>query len=422
MDNGTARPLVGERGAANGALAGRPLDDDPGPVLEPERGFVIATGIECSAPLVGGRRVDELAKTGHYGRWAEDLRLVRATGIRYLRYGLPIHVINPGPGVFDWAFSDVVMARMRELGITPILDLLHFGVPDDLREIGHPEVPGRLEAFARAVAERYPWVRHYTPVNEPYITALFSARVGWWNEQRSDEPSFVRALLTVGRAHVLAARAIRAIRPDAVLVTSESCQEHHPAETAAEVVAAFENELRFTSFELVYGRPLPGLIGDYLLANGATRDELAWFERNGSDAGAIVGNDYYEGSEQLVDRHGATRPAGVRTGYAALARAYHDRLGLPLMHTETNMDRPRAAEWLAGQWADVADLRRTGVPIRGFTWYGFVNHVDWDTALRQDQGRENPCGLVGLDRRPNPVYATFRAIAAAVAEEEWVAG
>ena len=39
------------------------------------------------------------------------------------------------------------------------------------------------EPTARAFVERYPWVRWYTPVNEPLITAMFSGHNGWWNER-----------------------------------------------------------------------------------------------------------------------------------------------------------------------------------------------------------------------------------------------
>jgi hypothetical protein len=39
----------------------------------------------------------------------------------------------------------------------------------------------------------------------------------------------------------------------------------------------------------------------------------------------------------------------------------------------------------------------------GFTWYSLTDQVDWDTALREDNGRVNPCGLVDIDRKMRPV-------------------
>ena len=48
--------------------------------------FMFATGIENSYPVITGadgqaRRVDEMAKCGHYDRWQEDFALVREMGV-----------------------------------------------------------------------------------------------------------------------------------------------------------------------------------------------------------------------------------------------------------------------------------------------------------------------------------------------------
>jgi beta-glucosidase len=55
--------------------------------------FMFATGIENSAPTIrqGTLRVNEMERCGHYGRWREDFELVRELGIRFLRYGVPLH-------------------------------------------------------------------------------------------------------------------------------------------------------------------------------------------------------------------------------------------------------------------------------------------------------------------------------------------
>ncbi len=385
--------------------------------LEVDRGFVIATGIECSAPLVDGRRVDELAKTGHDTRFAEDFGLAANLGVRYIRYGIPFHRVNPRPDIFDWHWVDAALQSCRDAGLTPIVDLMHFGVPDDVRDYQNPAVAERFAVYARSFAQRYPWVRHYTPVNEPFITAAFSARDGVWNEQLADERSFVRALLNIMRAAVLGAAEIRAARPDAVLIQAETCHYTHPLTPDAIDRANLENELRFTTFELAFGRRLPAVMRHHLLDHGATNEELAWFERHGSEDAWIVGNDYYETSEQQVDGAGRIRTSGMRLGYYELARQYHDRLARPIMHTETNRSGAAAGAWLDLQWTDVLRLRADGIPIRGFTWYGLVNHVDWDSTLTRDDGRENRCGLVTLARRPNARYAAFAAIAAATAAE-----
>lgn len=381
------------------------------PALEVDRGFVAATGIECSAPVIaGGVRMDELAKTGHYDHVDEDIRLVAELGIRYLRYGIPIHLANPAPGRYDWDFTDRAMAAHRREGVEPIVDLLHFGLPDDVDGFGDTGFPDRFAAFAAAFAERFPWVRYYTPVNEPLITATFSARTGYWNERRSDDRSFVRAMLNIARCAVLATQELRARRPDAVFLQSDSCEAYHPVHPDAIERAAFLNELRFLGFDLVYGRRLPDRVRAYLLEHGADEGELAWFEANGSEAGCIAGNDYYDVSEKEVLADGTLVDCGVRVGYHALGRTYHERLGVPIMLAETNQEGDGAVDWLHRIWTDAIRLRDEGVPIRGFVWYGFVNHVDWDSSLTRNDGRENTCGLVSLDRVPNATHAAYRRL------------
>jgi hypothetical protein len=218
---------VGQRRAPDVAGAARPPatgNDDP-----PRDGlgeFMFATGIECSYPtLDGGRwRVDEMAACGHYRYWRRDLELVHALGIRYLRYGPPLHEIYLGPGRYDWSFMDAVAAEMRRLGIRPIIDFCHFGVPDWLENFQNPKVPEALADYAGAFAERYPWVRHYTPVNEMYVCARLSALEGLWNEQCKDEKSFVTAARHLARAAVLVTQKVRHHRPDAIFVNNESSE------------------------------------------------------------------------------------------------------------------------------------------------------------------------------------------------------
>jgi beta-glucosidase len=379
-----------------------------------DRGFVVATGIECSAPRIhGGHRQDELRKTGHWDRVEEDLAAVAAFGISSLRYGIPFHVVAADPQRLDWAWTDRAMAALQANGIEPIADLLHFGVPDDLEGFIDPRLPARFEAFAAAFAERYPWVRAYTPVNEPLVSATFSARLGWWNERRTDDRSFARALDGVSACAVLAMEAIRARRPDAIFLQSDACEGYQPMAVSALPEATFRNELRFVTFELTYGRRPGAVVVDWLAANGVGEDRLAWFAEHGSSEGCIVGHDYYAGNEWQVEADGSVTQAAQRQGYAALAREYHDRLGLPFMLSETNWEGAEAPTWLAEVWNGAMQLRLEGLPIRGFCWYGFVDHVDWDSILRDDAGRANACGLVDLDRRPHPVGEAYRALAMA---------
>jgi len=73
--------------------------------------------------------MDKMAACDHYRNWRTDLELVRSLGLRYLRYGPPLHLILEGPGKYDWDFVDDVMTEMRRLGIVPIMDRCALSPP-----------------------------------------------------------------------------------------------------------------------------------------------------------------------------------------------------------------------------------------------------------------------------------------------------
>jgi beta-glucosidase/6-phospho-beta-glucosidase/beta-galactosidase len=302
---------------------------------------------------------------------------------------------------------------MRRRGLEPIADLMHFGVPDDLSGIGDPRLPDRYRAYAAAFADRYPWVRWYTPVNEPFITAWFSARVGWWNERETSDRAFVRALDNVVTCAIAGMAEIRARRSDAVFLQSDACERFTASAPDAEARARHRQEVGFLAFDLTYGRELEPTTRRWLLRSGMTPERLAWFDRHGSRDGCIVGLDYYEGNERTVSPRGREGPAR-RAGFAATARPFFERYGLPVMMAETNNTADRAVAWLEETWADTELLRAEGNDIVGYCWYGLTDMVDWDTCLREANDRVNSLGLVDLQRHRRLVAAPFASLVAAM--------
>jgi beta-glucosidase/6-phospho-beta-glucosidase/beta-galactosidase len=124
-----------------------------------------------------------------------------------------------------------------------------------------------------------------------------------------------------------------------------------------------------------------------------------------------MGNDYYVTNEHLVRGDKTWTPAGEIFGYYVITHQYYHRYRIPVMHTETNlMDADEAPFWLRKEWSNLFRLRQDGVPIMGFTWYSLTDQVDWDTALREDNGRVNPLGLYDLDRNIRPVGEAYKKL------------
>lgn len=373
--------------------------------------FMFATGIECSNPQTKDGRRDLLEECGHYRFWERDFELVRELGLRVLRYGFPYHRVNYARGKYDWSFTDVAMARLRKLGIVPILDLLHFGVPDWVGNFQNPEFPVLFAEYVAAVVERYPWVRYYTPVNEIYVTARVSARDGLWNERLKSDRAFVTALKHCTAASILATHEIARRRSDCIIVQSESAEYIHEATTEPNKEVNLINRLRFLSLDLLYARPPDADIMLYLLENGMTREEYDWFMAGEPPGYQVMGNDYYGRNEKLRLPDGRLLEAEDVLGWFLITFDYYKRYHKPVMHTETNTlraeDNPR---WLWKQWCNVMRMRKCGVPVVGFTWYSLTDQIDWDIELAEKRGTVNTCGLYDLDRNPRPVAAEYKKL------------
>jgi len=375
---------------------------------------MFTTGIENSCPTVDGRRVDEMEKCRHYKMWREDFDLVDELEIKFLRYGPPIHRTFLGPDKFDWTFTDETFADLKRRNIVPIADLCHFGVPDWIGNFQNPDFPELFAAYVREFAERFPWVQLYTPVNEMYICAIFSARYGWWNEQLTGDKSFVTALKHIVKANVMAMKAVLEIRPDAIFIQSESSEYYHAENPGAIKPAEIMNAERFLSLDLNYGRRIESEMYEFLFDNGMTKDEYHFFLDNNFRHHCIMGNDYYITNEHRVFEDGTTQAAGEIFGYAEITWQYYDRYRIPVMHTETNFRQgPNGDEaifWLWKEWANVLRVRNDGIPVVGFTWYSLTDQVDWNSALRDDANSVDPLGLYDLDRKIRPVGEAYKKL------------
>ncbi|HEY5969135.1 MAG TPA: family 1 glycosylhydrolase, partial [Chitinophagaceae bacterium] len=296
----------------------------------PGNKFMFATGIENSYPTIqlpdgSSKRIDEMEKGLHYQNWKKDFELVKEMGIEFLRFGPPYYKTHLAPGKYDWSFSDEAFNYLKELHITPIVDLCHFGVPDWIGNFQNPEFPNYFAEYSKAFAERFPDLQLYTPVNEIFIAAMFSAQYGWWNERLRSDKSFVTALKHLCKANVMSMHSILQIQPEATFIQSESSEYFHAMDPLAVPLARFLNQKRFLSLDLTYGYPLNVTMYEYLRSNGMTSDEYYWFTQNQVKAKCIMGNDYYVTNEHLVFPNGHTQAAGEIFGYYVITNQYYRR-------------------------------------------------------------------------------------------------
>lgn len=357
--------------------------------------FAWAVGIENSfigQPHGRTRRIlDEYALVGHYENWQSDLDTVATLGVPWIRYGLPWYRINPAPGVFEWTWTDQVLPYLVErLGITPILDLMHYGCPIWLAgEFLNPDYPARVAEYAGAVAARYGrLVRHWTPLNEPIVNADLCGRFGSWPPYAQGWSGFARIVVALARGMSLTTAAIRSVRPDASFVMVEATEHARPA-AGFERYAQWMWQRQFLPTDLLLGR-VDGShpFSTWLLEQGAAEADLAWLVANPGTLHTLGVNFYPAwsaaryglpaGSDaRLEPRRRVERAGSVEL--EAVIRAWHDRYDLPVMVTETSDigSVERRAAWMDDSIAMARRLRASGFPLAGYTWFPVLPHYHW---------------------------------------------
>ena len=392
--------------------------------------------MECTVNRVGDAYFDQVERSGHAGRLG-DLDLFAALGVRTMRYPILWERAAPdGPASADWSWADERLGRLRELGICPIVGLVHHGSGPRYTSLIDPAFPEKLAAFARAVAERYPWIDAYTPVNEPLTTARFSGLYGHWYPHGRDDQTFIRALLLQCRAVVLAMRAIRAVNPAARLVQTEDLGKTFSTPLLA-YQAAFENERRWLSFDLLCGRldrahPLWG----YLRSAGVAEAELDWLLDHPCPPD-VLGINHYLSSERFLDeclerfppwthggngRHAYADVEAARVcvagpaGPPVLLRETWERYRLPIAVTEAHngCTREEQLRWLMDVWRAAQSLRQEGADVRAVTVWALLGTYDWDCLVTRCDGRYEPgvFDIRGPRPRPTALARLVRDLAA----------
>lgn len=359
-------------------------------------------GIECTVNRVGDIFFDQIERSGHASH-THDLEMFAQLGIKAIRYPVlwervaPVSLREP-----DWTWSAERLDILRNLGINPIAGLLHHGSGPNYTSLIDPEFPEKLAEYARAVAEMYPWVQDYTPVNEPLTTARFSCLYGCWYPHARDERAFGQALLNQCRGTALAMREIRKVNPDARLIQTEDMGKVWSTPHMA-YQAVFENDRRWLSLDILCGRVHPGHpMWTYLDMFGIDPELL----EEAVCPPDIIGINHYLTSERYLDErlehypesyHGGNfneRYADVEAvrvcfdgpaGPKALLEEVWKRFQLPIAVTECHLGctREEQMRWLFEVWQASHALWKEGVDIRAITAWSLLGAYDWNSLLTE---------------------------------------
>ncbi|MEO6247478.1 MAG: NAD(P)-dependent oxidoreductase [Sphingomicrobium sp.] len=366
-------------------------------------------GVECTMVRVGDDWRDQLAETGHADR-PGDLDEVAALRIKTLRYPILWEKVAPNsPHSLDFSWHDERLERLRELGIRVVGGLVHHGSGPDWTGFDDSDWGKKLGDYAACVAERYPWIEDWIPVNEPLTTARFACLYGHWHPHAKQMSVTLRTLVTECEGISAAMHAIRAVTPGAKLVVTEDFGRVFSTPALA-YQAAHENERRWLSLDLLTGRVGPNHpFWGWLLNDGVARASLDHF-RDGHAAPDVIGVDHYLTSERFLDdrldRHpdvvpgnnGRDRYADVEAvrmpglegavGPAARLTEVWDRYRIPLVVGDVHhgCTREEQARWFADVWRQAEHVREAGVDVRAVTLWALFGAVDWRSLLTRRDG------------------------------------
>lgn len=360
-------------------------------------------GVECTVNRIGNHYSNQLTRNGHFFRH-NDFELIARLGIKTLRYPIIWELVAPrGLPTADWSWVDERMAIMKRLEITPIAGLLHHGSGPAFTSLLDPDFAEKFTAYAVAVAQRYPWLEFFTPVNEPLTTARFSCLYGHWYPHARHMYAFARALVNQMKATVMAMREIRRIIPNAKLIQTEDLGKCHGT-AKLHYQCHVENERRWASLDLLTGKAGTNeFINKFFKKYDSIRNDLEFFTENVC-APDLVGINHYITSERYLDHRMERHPkwswgsngldhyadvdvvradVHARAGHHVLLKEVSERYQLPIALTEVHMGATRDEQlrWFKEAYDAAVRLRNEGTDIRAVTAWSMFGAYDWDSLL-----------------------------------------
>jgi dTDP-4-dehydrorhamnose reductase len=362
-------------------------------------------GIECSYTRTNNKYGDQLHYCGHYRRGKVDLQQIACLGVKTLRY--PI-IWERNWQDNNWLWVERQLNMLKRYEITPIVGLVHHGCGPNHATLPDPAFATELEKYATCVAQKFPYLQYFTPINEPLTTARFSGLYGIWYPHRRDAKSFAKIFLRQMKAIVLSMGAIRKINPNAKLIQTEDLGKTYST-TLLQYQADFENERRWLTNDLLLGYVKPGHpMWDYFLWIKTPQKHLEFFLENPCRPD-MIGIDYYPTSERFLDENiegypESTHGTNGKHVYADMEalRVNHKkacgplvlfnecwkRYHIPLAITEVHIHGSpfEQISWFNYIREKCLQLIRTGVDIQAITAWAMFGAFGWSKLLTENPG------------------------------------
>jgi beta-glucosidase len=370
----------------------------------------------------------------HWNRMTEDVALMEAIGANAYRFSIEWSRVEPEEGAWNeeaWARYEDLVRRLREAGLTPMVTLLHFTLPNWIADRGGVtarDFPERFARFASEAGRRLgAGVDLWCTINEPNVQMFMGYMAGEWPPLETSPARAAAAWVGLLRAHAAAAKALRAVDPEAKIGIAQNQMVLQPewrfwlpdwlavrfvdqAWNWASYDAIRDGHVRFRLPGASIDEPMPDLVGsaDYFGLNYYFR----YFVH--AVPGAPQGVAMRPGPGMQSELGGDPPPGdSYPEGLVLLMREAWSRYGLPIYVTEAGIADERGvmrgplirAHVEAIQWA-----RAEGIPVQGYLHWTLMDNFEWDKGYRPRFGlhRVDP---ETLERTPAGGAHEFAALA-----------
>lgn len=396
--------------------------------------------------------------TDSYRRWAEDIDLINALGLKSYRFSIAwprIQATGAGPanqrGLDHYKR---IVDRLLGLGIRPLPTLYHWDLPQALEDEdgwANRDTAYRFAEYAqivaRALADR---VSDWGLFNEPRAFTQVGYQHGGHAPGRKDEAAFLRVTHVVNLAYGLGSRAMRAVRPDLKLGNALDVSMGYPASGTADDAAAARQWDAFNNLWFLE-TPLTGQYPKGVLPDDRLTDALGMRAGDNKILKAPldwIGINYY--SPSRISRDHSVKGLfgnGVKAewavapgrqpktdigwdvyapGFAAVLKRLHEVSGrIPIEITENGAaynttpshdgrikDHARIA-YLESHLRAVHEAIQAGVPIRGYHHWSLLDNFEWAEGYTQRFGMVWTDYANGLKRTVKDSGNWFSAVATA---------
>ncbi|MBK7252336.1 MAG: sugar nucleotide-binding protein [Ignavibacteria bacterium] len=360
-------------------------------------------GVECTINRIGNTYMDQLKLSGYYTRKG-DLNEFAKLGITALRYPILWETYQPHKYTkVDFGELATDLFKLKQNNIEPIAGLLHHGSGPEFTDLLDENFPLLFAEYAAEVASAFPYLKYYTPVNEPLTTARFSGLYGHWYPHHKTEISFLKILFNQLKGTVLAMQEIRKVNPDAKLIQTEDLAKVFSTQQM-KYQADFENIRRWLTYDILTGKLTSNHpLYYYIIESGINVTDINFFQENPCMPD-ILGANYYVTSERYLDENvhkyfddkdekidsgeyvdvEAVRIySNEKTGLKLRLNELWLRYRIPVAVTELHMNchREEQLRWFHDAWNDCKELKNEGVDIKGLTAWALLGSYGWDKLL-----------------------------------------